>query len=1261
MTPRFNGPPNCGGWSEVGISGKMVDKMLLKKRIAARVEDIRMKCVGMLSLVAFLVSFGPGVLSARADIACPASNWEQGGGTKLAVKVKDGGVLSVLFEPQLGYGNLSCRVKPGPDFTAIRWRERLVSARGTARRYAWICEPDGDLWVSETDAADIRDEADGWRLYTLPVSRFAYQPRGNKRREMQTTDRILMGYVYDRLESELKDIELLVAPPAAEPRKPSVPPPTAASSRVCVLDADASASACVRALAAAGVPSRLIGSDELAWEAWFSKKTADMLVIPCSPFFPAAAVLNFKKFLRDGGSFLAFGGYAFDRLAATPRDAGQSTLPVCARAMDGMGSAKNAINSRRGNGNDAVSIPKDAVQVFQPNYQILYAESARTTRDQTLLPPGREFPALKTAEPYPAAIADVGNGDVVFTGIRGRWIPLIEALDRYGRPRGSVVSLVHNFAGAYRDASWAFSAHPTLFRRDDPAENALMADLVKRLLARQFIRTFSPELPTVDPNASVTLAAAVSAPDGAEVVCCADGTEIGRCPVAAGKASLSWTAPARGGVVSLRAKLLVDGRPVDIVTSGLCVRTPPPSVSRLVWKDNYFQVGGRSRYLCGVNQSGMPWFSSAENPSVWQRDFGAMADHALRAERLIHAMAAARPADMPTYPAADLERIFTNRPPEMIARTDAIVQTANAAGVAPFLALHDWIPVELTEAEFREQDKWDAFWAGRYASWPLLSWDMRNEPHPLVFWSSYKADEAFRRRMTPLLDAFYAARGVPASERFLKMGEDGLWQVPSRQTLAWDDLAGRDYEHFRAWLTSRWMNRIAEAVRAVAPEVSVAPGFTRFDSCERLLDTSGMDYSVSHCYDKLSVCRGELKLVDRRFEGKGFLMGEYGCLATQAARAHGRDGNPDAETADFLLTQNLAFYGMGAAGSLYWTWKDNLGAEFPWGLNWPDLVPKRAVGVLRNLSLLLGSGTPDGTFSPELFFVLPDGARLGGEARKISGHLVLAADALLRQNVPFGVVNERSLKKLLSSAKALVWPYAEAPREEDFAVLVEFVRRGGKLLVSGTPVHDEKTRRPTHPERRTALGLGTNPNVLWSSNAVEKADAADIAALYGRFVRDVARLRPTVVPAVAGPGCCYRLPHVDGEALVRDETPFFLRTAHGRRVAALGRGGVPGLIENTGEACAFVALDGADLAESEMILALPFGPAGNVRLMRTAKTALRGEVGEFRNRSWHTLERLPGTKAPLEFSVDEATATDLRLFAVPSRMEEAKGRAAAIL
>ena len=1192
---------------------------------------------------------------AAAGIRCPAAEWKVLGADKPTLRILDGGVLEVDYVAGVGYGNLGWSVETGPDLVGFRWKERFLSRKPGARRFLWLCEPDQDLWRTEVTKLDAKPLADGWCEYFVPVTHFAFSPRGKKTREMPKANRVMMGFNFDDQISQVRDFTAVIMP-KAKPVKhlPFAPKPSADAPRICVLDAGFGAPEALSALKLAGFSARAIGCDELAHADWFSKRSADLLVVPCSPFFPIDAVGNFKKFLSDGGAFFAYGGYAFDHLAEKPSDPRLDAPCLCAAEING-GKGGATINSRYGLPGDSVRIARDAVQVFQPNNLVEYAEGARACPMQTFLPPGMSWPYDRTDRPYHAAIADVGSGDPVLTKITGRWIPILDAVDRYGRRRGSIVSLVHNSAGPYHSSSWAFSAHPRLFRRGDAKESALFGDIVRSLLERLFIRTFSTEPISADPGAKVDLAVSVSAPDGASVVFSTDSGEIGRATVRKGAARLGWRAPSESGVTRLVARLEVKGRGTDVIETGLCVRGAPPAGERLVWKNSYFQLNGRPRYFCGVNNTGMPWFSEQENPLVWQRDFEAMADNALKMERLIHFSAASVPKGQSAFSYDPM--VLTNRNANVIAKTDAIMQTANAAGVAPLVALHDWICMELEEDEFRVLADWDRFWVSRYREYPLLSWDMQNEIHPVHGSRKQCADKtAFDRRLTRLIDRFYDETGVSPVARAMKKGKNGLYPFFYAHNLPWNDLRARDMELFCAWLVSRWMKRISNVVHEVRPDVSVAPGFTRYDSCERYLDTTGMDYSVVHCYDEIGITRGNLMLADRRFEGKGLLMGEHGCHASHGARATGKDGNPDAEMTDYLLTQNLAFYGMGAACALYWTWKDNLGAEFPWGVNWPDLVPKRGVGVLRNLSILLGSGTPVPA-KPELYFILPDGSRLGGASRTIAQNLIYAVDCLLRQNVPFGVINERNLRKLPRQATALIWPYALSPRSEDFAEVVAFVKRGGRLLLSGSPVYDHETRLPAHPERMAELGVGTNPNVVASTNVVEKQADDSVSKWYAHFLKDVAGLKPVFVPAAPGTGCCYALPQVDGVALVRDETPFLLRRANGCRVAALGRGGVPQLIENKGEPCGFLALDGKDLPESEMILALPFGPAERIRLIG-ARKRLVGEIGEFRASRWTRLEQIDGA---VDFSVDEPSATDMRLFAAPEKLDEARRRAAALL
>lgn len=1206
----------------------MVCSPLVRKGVAL----VLMMAVGQ------VLAAGRNGVSARADAAvgvtnaipCPATGWTHSGGDRPTVEATAAGELRVVYEPTVGYGNLKYDVKLPKNAKGFAFQMKVVREDGSARRHLWLHEPDGDLWLTPVRpvhfTALVEPKPGEWVDVFVPRASFDYQPRGNRVKNPDQVDRILLGFNFGRQEVLVRDFRIvLTSPKPPLPPKPQTAAPSADAPRVCVLDGGNGAKDCIAALARQDVRARAVGEAELCHPEWFSKRNADVLVIPCSPDFPATAVGNFRKFLKEGGSFFAYGGYAFDSLR----------------------SGDDFLNARFGRAGDSVRIDKDLIQVFQPNNLVRFAADAVATDLQSLTT-RTNWPGLGGTAPYHAAIADIGSGDPVFPRQYGRWIPVLESRDRFGRPRGAVLSVVHNWGGPYPSSSWAFSAHPTLFRRGAAEDEELMAAIVRNLQARRFIRTLRSDRMSAAAGEEVTVTATVQgAKSGDWVRFAADGTEFAIVSVTNGAAACTWRVGGTG-VVTVRAELLAPDR-IDAIETGVCVKAPPPKLPRLCWRDGYFTVDGRRRYFCGVNQTGMMWYSALEDPLVWKRDFDGMGDDALRMLRIIHfSPAAARGSGIPHSD----PKALTCRQAYTEGQTDAIVQLAHDAGVGPLIALHDWMPIEKTDEELGWMREWDRFWVGRYADWPLVGWDMQNEIHPLRY---FKPGDA---RYNRFIDGYYEAMGIAPEARALKKDAKGNYQPPVLTRCAWDDPAARDWERVRTWSAHRWMKACGEAVHGVRADIPVAPGFTRFGSADRQTGESvGMDYSVVHCYDGLPVTRAEMKLADRRFEGKGSFMGEYGCRLAHDARGVGMTGNPDRASLDYVLQCNLAFYGMGSAGSLYWTWKDMIDAEFPWGVNWPDRVPKPVVKGLRNLSILLGSGTPVEA-RPALWFLIPDGARLGGQRQRIDAELVTAADALLRVGVPFGVIDEQSLNRLPKEAQAIVWPYALAPRESDFRELVAFVRRGGKVLLSGSPVYDHETRQPSHPGRLKELGVGTDPHVVHSETVREKAgDVEALRDFYGAFVRDVAKLAPVKLPVADADGCVYELPQEDGTALVRDATPFLLRTSGGRRVAVLAQAGVPGLIVNDGAACGFLALDGRDLAESEMFLALPFGPAKRICLVRKPGE-LVAELGEFRGRKWHRLEGLDGKT---DFAVDEETQTDLRLFAVPEKIEEARRLAAAKL
>ena len=135
--------------------------------------------------------------------------------------------------------------------------------------------------------------------------------------------------------------------------------------------------------------------------------------------------------------------------------------------------------------------------------------------------------------------------------------------------------------------------------------------------------------------------------------------------------------------------------------------------------------------------------------------------------------------------------------------------------------------------------------------------------------------------------------------------------------------------------------------------------------------------------------------------------------------------------------------------------------------------------------------------------------------------------------------------------------------------------------------------------------------------------------------------------------------------LAAGRTLYLRLDAAGRVVAAAAQSGLAvGGAEVLGAGdCAFVALDGRDLRESEQVMALPFG-AGRFACQRApGAAALAGEVGEFRAGKWTVLEpqKITANGAALTCEADATTAYDVRLLSTPSRAALARENAERLL
>lgn len=1196
-----------------------------------------------LGLACWMPGLEAGILRLPVASLNDVSSWTKRNG-ETATVTSDGMAVRLSFTPgRDSWANVEHALSLPTNAVAIVWEEKTVKLDPPGFRLLWLHEPDGDIWRGSVP----RGKPGEWREICVPLENLVFDGRGKKTRQLQTVTSLAMGLHNAPMSVEIRNLAVITREDVPIVWRSSDVRPDS-SKRVVVLQADSQRPVAVDVLSAAGLGVRTISSEALADPNQFAKANADLLVIPCSPFFPAAAADNFKRFLKDGGAFLAFGGYAFDKMADRPGAPEGLDFARLQTALDvNVGKAvASRLNSRYGKPGDTITYPKDVISVFDPSFLIQHAERIVASRDQTLVPSDIAIPLPTSTNDWFASVAMTGDNNPVFPTVYGRFIPVLEAHDRFGRSCGPVLSFVFNHSGPYAKSAWAFCGHPDLFKTTASASDRLLVAVCRRLLDPVCISGFASDKVSVRSGETVRLDVCTSgAQSAANCRFFVNGREMACVPVTDGVAALSHEVTAAQasdkGVVEVRADLIVGGLKVDSRKTGVVVldgRLGPA----FRFADNMFAVNGRRRFFGGMNTTGMIWHSANEDPIVWEKDFSNMADYGMKFFRLLHfsPFAQNRKGKSINDP-----RFLVVPPMEKTVRqTDAIMEIAAANGVGVFLTLHDWMPWELESDELRPQEEWATYWADRYKANPGIFYDIQNEPDPNR-WKKFSAGKS------------------------------------------WRDLGARDGERKRAAYFARWQKANGEAVHRVSPQAAVTVGnLQTLDAVEKQLSTEGLDFANIHHYGGAADLRSCVKLIDRRFEGKGFSLGEFGATVAHDARGHGKTGDPSEDAIRHFLHVNHYLYAMGGAFTGVWDWKEFQDCVFPHGVTWQDGTPKPVLKAYRNMCLVLGEA---GALheEPEVWLVLPDSFRLGGDAGRIHRAVQAAADVLLMLNAPFGVINEEALVRLPSSARALVWPLAVCPSDETFSRVRDLVAKGMPLLVTGDFRYDAD-RHPVRLARAKELGLTADfppldpmtakipssattrvaGKVLWSPRAVElTGQKPDIVALYARYLDEVAQVSRLKTPGLEpgkvirfaaqleDGGSCETAVNTTSEVARFENVELAPQAVFWRRKNAAGEtlaltlaGRVAGM-EVSGAPCSFLSLDGQPLLQSEAVAMLPYGSCDVTTSARFAK--LPGEVGVFAGKKWRRLESATGTRV-----ADDAANYEIRLFAKPSCREAAVKR-----
>jgi len=976
------------------------------------------------------------------------------------------------------WGNLRHAVAIPPNATAVVFWARAYRASRGAAMHVWLLEPDGDghLARATVDARDPPDWPGRWVRVRVPLGRFRYDPRGNRKRDLLSVNRMLLGFNYAPMSIGIDDVAWALRKgvgPMDPPRSESFTVASGRLGRVAVFDepglAPPHGGDTVKRLAAvlrgAGFGVTPLRAGDLSDPGRLSRSNLDLLVMCQGPRFPVAAKQNVQTFLQSGGSLLTSGGYAFDEpvvyAGGTWQPAG--TVETAAELQTGQPPVAR-INTRFGRPGDTMGFDKVQIGMFDPSYRF-----ERVARAQIA---GRRM-----AGPLSGWVACVTDptGSPVYGTANVRFVPLGQTFDRLGRPRGPLGGLAHHFAGPYAGSSWAFFGVPN---RDLFAEDGLpavyVATLARRLVDQVYLHSLSTNLAcyrdgeTVKINVGLanrgrTTAAGQLAITVEDQVVYDQQVEVVPDGGRSKQVETTWKPDQLGrDFYRVRATLKLPYH-TEVLENGFCVwdETVVRGGPKISLRDNYFHVGDRPAFLTGTNQTGRMWLAAYENPLIWRDDFAAMRDQGMILWRILHFSAVMHRND----PMALAKPI----PEKVIRQTDAIVQLAQKYGVVVFLTLHDWMPVELTDEQLAAQAKWNAFWAERYKDVPGIMYDVQNEPSMHIGDAPHVGAE-WKRMLTERYGGLEAA-----AKRWGVTATDSSIAKPLAAGKDWADLKAVDVEHFRVHMLNRWIKANVEPVRRVDPDALVTVGFLqRMRPADKVLGAAYVDFANMHSYLPLRAFGADFKIMDRRAVGKTLTLGEFGQREAHDARVNGQTGDRPVESIQRYMVYNHYVLGLGGSFTASWCWRDMPDCVFPWGMVRPDHLPKPVMLAYRNFTLLSRFIQP--LYQPPgVWLILPDANRLGGRWGEIDGAVKEVIDALLSLRVEFGVLREKDVGGGAIGASApkpptLIWPIPYCPDDTTFAAVIKAVQAGASLYVSGDVSFDD-ARNPSQANRLAQLGL----------------------------------------------------------------------------------------------------------------------------------------------------------------------------------------------
>ena len=727
--------------------------------------------------------------------------------------------------------------------------------------------------------------------------------------------------------------------------------------------------------------------------------------------------------------------------------------------------AQVRINTSLGWPEDSLTVKDWQLGIFDADYRLKRVESLRTLPHDS----SAAVESVVAAKGY-AASGVVGMN-------YGRWIPVLEGVDKSGRKRGAAGAIMHHYNGPYTRSSWAFFGvdNLDLFSPDCKAGLAAFANVKRVLTLKCFLHSAETTYATYRDGEAVrmrcllsnyglrraTLQASVSVLDGSTVVF----NVTRNLTLRAGETSVieeTWH-PAGFNAEHYRVQieLLDRGSVIDSIKSGFNVWKAETLAAgmHVEFRDNYFQVEGHSVFLQGTDDYLHTFIDQDENAGTWRADAQGCRDSAIDVYENLMGL-----------------RGPQHRPTETWWRwVDAMLLNTQSVGGIFFPGMLVFSNTAVSQADLDDQRAYVKSFAARYGGAAGIMYYLNGdlELHDPNLPDLIKLYNEFLRKKYDNDSALRAAWTISPPEA--PLGELKI----HRGSADWHDIRTLDDFQFRTELVRRWLNAMRDSIREVDTKHPVTAEFYQspvsgIDLLTALgnLELANFGYfneKDDDYYRFPQTCR----FLDQSMRGKGINVGEFGVKTHPTWNDTGYyiEARTEAYEQGYFLS--LAHYGfaLGASKIQNWCWKYPADLPFEWGINYPnEMVPRDVRAFYRNCGMLFRSLRPKYEASDTVVLLASD-SRMGGQGHRIVEGQLNGIRLLLDQNIRFGTLTDEFLSELPVSVKTIFYPLSYCPSDAIVAQLKNFVQRGGQLYLSGDISYDSLRHRSRTDRLRELCGV----------------------------------------------------------------------------------------------------------------------------------------------------------------------------------------------